>query len=100
MWFYIPPEMADDRALVVVLHGCGQTASGYNHGAGWSTLARHCGFALLMPEQQTSNNVNGWFNGFNPEDITRGHGEAASIRQMIVRMAADHGIDPQRVYVT
>jgi poly(hydroxyalkanoate) depolymerase family esterase len=100
MFEFVPEALQQPRALVVVLHGCGQTASGYNHGAGWSTLARHCGFALLMPEQQTSNNVNGCFNWFNPEDITRGHGEAASIRQMIVRMAADHGIDPQRVYVT
>ena len=36
-------------ALVVVLHGCGQTAAGYDLGAGWSTLAKHYGFALLMP---------------------------------------------------
>ena len=40
------------RALVVVLHGCGQTAAGYDLGAGWSTLAKRYGFALLMPEQQ------------------------------------------------
>ena len=62
--------------LVVVLHGCGQTAAGYDLGAGWSTLAKRYGFALLMPEQQPSNNANGCFNWFNPEDTARGRGEA------------------------
>ena len=75
-------------ALVVVLHGCGQTAAGYDLGAGWSTLAKHYGFALLMPQQQSSNNANGCFNWFNPEDTARDSGEACSIRQMIARMAA------------
>jgi len=88
------------RALVVVLHGCGQSAAGYDVGAGWSTLAKHYGFAVLMPEQQPSNNVNTCFNWFNPEDIAREHGEACSIRQMIARMVADHGIDPRRIFIT
>ena len=80
--------------MVVVLHGCGQTAAGYDLGAGWSTLAKRYGFALLMPEQQPSNNANGCFNWFNPEDTARDSGEACSIRQMIARMVGDHGIDP------
>lgn len=65
--------------LVVVLHGCRQTAAAYDLGAGWSTLAKHYGFALLMPEQ-VSNNANSCFNWFSPEDTARDGGEAASIR--------------------
>jgi poly(hydroxyalkanoate) depolymerase family esterase len=86
--------------LVVVLHGCTQTAAGYEVGAGWSTLAQRYGFALLMPEQKTSNNGNGCFNWFNPEDTARDSGEAASIRQMIARMTHDHSIDGKRIFVT
>jgi poly(hydroxyalkanoate) depolymerase family esterase len=100
MFKFVPPTLQQPRALVVVLHGCGQSAAGYDHGAGWATVARHYGFALLMPEQQTSNNANGCFNWFNPEDTTREHGEAASIRQMIVRMTADHGLDARRIFIT
>jgi len=100
MFAFVPEKLQQPHALVVVLHGCGQTAARYDHGAGWSTLAKHYGFALLLPEQQGSNNANRCFNWFNPEDIARGHGEAASIRQMIARMAADHGIDPRRIFVT
>ena len=72
----------------------------YDFGAGWSTLAKRYGFALLMPEQQGSNNANTCFNWFNPGDVARGRGEAASIRQMVARMVADHKIDPRRIYVT
>jgi len=100
MFAFVPANLQQPRALVVVLHGCGQTAAGYDHGAGWSTLAKHYGFALLLPEQQVSNNVNTCFNWFSPEDIARERGEAASIRQMIRRMVDTHGIDPRRVFIT
>lgn len=100
MFSYVPDHRQAVPALVVVLHGCGQTAAGYDLGAGWSTLAKHFGFALLMPQQQSSNNSNGCFNWFNPEDTARDSGEACSIRQMIARMELDVGIDARRVFVT
>ena len=100
MFSFVPDELQPKPALVVVLHGCGQTAAGYDLGAGWSSLATRYGFALLMPEQQASNNPNGCFNWFNPEDTARDSGEACSIRQMVARMAGDVGIDPRRVFVT
>jgi poly(hydroxyalkanoate) depolymerase family esterase len=100
MFSFVPDELQPKPALVVVLHGCGQTASGYDLGAGWSSLATRYGFALLMPEQQASNNPNGCFNWFNPNDTARDRGEACSIRQMIARMVGDVGIDAHRVFVT
>jgi poly(hydroxyalkanoate) depolymerase family esterase len=100
MFSYVPENLQPVPALVVVLHGCGQTAAGYDLGAGWSTLAKHYGFALLMPEQQHSNNGQGCFNWFNPEDTARDSGEACSISQMIARMVNDHQIDAHRIYVT
>jgi poly(hydroxyalkanoate) depolymerase family esterase len=100
MLAFVPDHLEPAPALVVVLHGCGQTAAGYDLGAGWSSLAESYGFALLMPEQQRSNNAQGCFNWFNPEDIARDHGEACSVRQMIARMVGDYGIDPRRIFVT
>ena len=100
MFAFVPEHLQRAPALVVVLHGCGQTASGYDFGTGWSTLAKRYGFALLMPEQQASNNANTCFNWFNPEDTRRGRGEACSIRQMIAQMVNDHKIDSQRIFVT
>jgi poly(hydroxyalkanoate) depolymerase family esterase len=100
MFSFVPGKLQRAPGLVVVLHGCGQTAAGYDLGAGWSTLAKRYGFALLMPQQQPCNNANGCFNWFNPEDTARERGEACSIRQMIARMVGDVGIDPHRVFVT
>ena len=100
MFAFVPEQVQRAPALVVVLHGCGQTAAGYDLGAGWSTLARRYGFALLMPEQQAANNGNTCFNWFEPGDVSRGLGEAGSIRQMIARMVGDHKIDTRRIYVT
>jgi poly(hydroxyalkanoate) depolymerase family esterase len=100
MFSFIPEDLQRAPALVVVLHGCGQTAAGYDLGAGWSMLAKRYGFALLMPEQRSSNNAQGCFNWFNPEDTARDSGEACSIRQMIARMVGDYGIDQHSIFVT
>jgi poly(hydroxyalkanoate) depolymerase family esterase len=100
MYSFVPDGLTHGAALVVVLHGCGQIAAGYDLGAGWSTLARHYGFALLLPEQQGANNANTCFNWFNPDDTRRGRGEACSIRQMIARMVTDHKLDSRRIYIT
>ncbi|WP_315729981.1 MULTISPECIES: PHB depolymerase family esterase [unclassified Bradyrhizobium] len=100
MFAYVPAQRQPLLPLVVVLHGCGQTAAEYDLGAGWSTLAKHYGFALLLPEQQRANNGQRCFSWFDPEDITRDQGEVCSIRQMIARMVADLAIDPRRVFIT
>lgn len=100
MLAYLPPTMLPKPALVVVLHGCTQTAAGYDTGSGWSALAEQYGFALLMPEQKSSNNSNTCFNWFSPEDTARDSGEALSIRQMIEHMAHQHQIDRDRIFVT
>ena len=97
---FVPAALADNPALVVVLHGCTQTPEGYDHGTGWTHLAARHGFAVLYPEQQRANNMNGCFNWFEPGDMRRGAGEPASIRAMIDRMVADHAIDPARIYIT
>ena len=100
MFAYLPRTLASRPALMVVLHGCAQTAAGYDFGAGWSALADRYGFALLMPEQQRANNPNACFNWFQPEDSERDRGEALSIRQMVEKIVADKGIDSARVFVT
>ena len=97
---YVPEQLAEHPALVVILHGCTQTAEAYDLGAGWSRLADELGFVLLFPEQRRANNANLCFNWFTAEDIARDQGEARSIRSMIETMVRRHAIDPQRVFVT
>jgi poly(hydroxyalkanoate) depolymerase family esterase len=97
---YLPKGLKPGAALVVVLHGCTQSAASYDAGAGWSRLADAQGFALLFPEQSRANNPNLCFNWFQPGDVARDAGEAASIHAMATQMIAEHGLDPRRVFVT
>ena len=97
---YVPERLPTRAPLVVVLHGCTQTAAGYDFGSGWSQLADRHGFALLYPEQQRANNPNLCFNWFVSEDIRRDAGEALSIAQMIRRVTEIHDLDPRRVFIT
>ena len=97
---YVPSMLPKHPALVVVLHGCTQTASGYDHGTGWSKLAERHGFVVLFPEQVRANNGNLCFNWFLPGDTRRGQGEAHSIRQMIETVVSRYGIDAARIYVS
>ncbi len=100
MWLHAPEGLAPGAPLVVVMHGCGQTAAGYAAGAGWIELADRYGFAVLCPEQVRGNNPNLCFNWFEDADIRRGSGEAASIAQMVGWAVADLDLDPRRVFVT
>ncbi|WP_428412553.1 extracellular catalytic domain type 1 short-chain-length polyhydroxyalkanoate depolymerase [Pararhizobium sp.] len=97
---HIPARLQPQSALVVVLHGCTQTASVYDHGSGWSRLADDYGFAVLFPQQTRSNNANTCFNWFVPGDTGRDRGEAASIRQMIEAAALRYNIDRSRIFIT
>jgi feruloyl esterase len=100
MRIHVPARHDRQAALVVVLHGCTQTALDYDRGSGWSRLADLEGFALLFPEQQAQNNPNTCFNWFEPRHATRDSGEAASIRQMIEHMIITYGLDRSRVFIT
>ncbi len=100
MRVYRPANLPKRAPLVVVLHGCRQTAEAYAVGAGWLALADRFGFAVLCPEQVAGNNAFSCFNWFEPGDTARDHGEAASIRQMIAWMLADGRLDRTKVFVT
>lgn len=83
MFQYVPDGLPAGRPVVVALHGCTQNAAGYGTGSGWTELADRLGFTVVLPEQQTANNLNRCFNWFEPADTTRGQGEAESVAQMV-----------------
>ncbi|MGW0561553.1 extracellular catalytic domain type 1 short-chain-length polyhydroxyalkanoate depolymerase [Streptomyces sp. NPDC003016] len=100
MFRYVPDGLPTGRPLVVALHGCTQSAAAFDTETGWTTWADRWGFALLLPQQQSGNNLNSCFNWFESADIGRGSGEALSVKQMTDRMKSDLGSDPSRVHAT
>ncbi len=118
MFSYIPERLASPAALVIVLHGCKQTAPAFARDAGWLALADDAKVALLLPEQKGlpgyfhdvyalpwlvaswgANNQNGCFNWFQPEDNMRDKGEALSIRQMVETMVGRYSLDRSRIFI-
>jgi len=99
MYEYVPAGLPSGAPLVVVLHGCTQTAAAMET-AGWNALADANGFAVLYPQQRSANQPLSCFTWYSPTDIARTGGEAESILEMVDKEVAAHGIDRSRVYVT
>ncbi len=100
MRVYVPAVApAPGAPLIVVLHGCGQTADDFARHAGWTDLADRLGTPLVLPQQSHENNRQGCYNWFRPSDIARGRGEALSIRQMVTHALGRFRADPAQVFV-
>ena len=100
MFFHLPANAAKKKMpLVIVLHGCTQSAERIATLSGWNELADHAGFFVLYPEQRGSNNGASCFNWFKPEEIVPGQGEVASIHNMVVHALAHWPVDPERIFI-
>lgn len=100
MYRYVPDNLTAGRPLVVVLHGCTQSAADMDVETGWTKWADQLGVALLFPQQQAANNGNKCWNFFVSSDYQRGGGEPLSIKQGIDWMASHHAIDTNRIFIT
>lgn len=100
MFVHHPPRAPDLGApLIVLLHGCGQTAAAFARDTGWGKLADQLGIPLVLPEQSGENNRGRCFNWFRSAHVNRDLGEALSIRQMVAAAIDRFGSDPARVFV-
>lgn len=102
--FYLQSNKADfsvsnKKALVVVLHGCSQSAETIAIQSGWDKLADANNFYVLYPQQKILNNPNFCFNWFNSNDISKEQGEAYSIKNMILHLSDSLNIDKEKIYV-
>ena len=100
MFTFVPSGLPSGAPLVVVLHGCTESASSYGAETEWGNLGQRFGFAVVFAEQESANNSLSCFNWFQTGDISRGQGEALSIKQMVDNMKSTVGSDPARVFVT
>jgi len=100
MFKFVPSGLPSGAPLMVVLHGCTESASSYSTQTEWGNLGQRFGFAVVFAEQPSANNSLSCFNWFQPSDTSRDQGEALSIKQMVDNMKSVHGSDPARVFVT
>jgi poly(hydroxyalkanoate) depolymerase family esterase len=102
MHFYTPPgsDANTKMPLVVVLHGCLQSANIIARQTGWNQLADRYGFRVLYPQQRFVNNPMGCFCWYRKNDIEKGKGEDLSIKEMIDETERNYNTDSGKVFIT
>lgn len=86
------------HALVVMLHGCQQTAHEFAGSTRMNRLAAQKGFLVLYPEQDLLANGHGCWNWYS-KSSGRSSREASSILSAIDHARATNPIDPERIVI-
>jgi poly(hydroxyalkanoate) depolymerase family esterase len=100
MFYYEPDSLHPKMPLVIVLHGCTQTAKSCAEHSGWNKLAKLHHFYVLYPEQSLLNNPENCFNWFRENDQVKDKGEPASIVNMINYLKKNKSIDTSKIFIT
>ncbi|MGS0892158.1 extracellular catalytic domain type 1 short-chain-length polyhydroxyalkanoate depolymerase [Burkholderia stagnalis] len=95
---YKPRGAPRHGALVVMLHGCKQTAESFALGTRIDRAANRFGFSVLLPEQSKSRHPHRCWNWFDPPEPAAGS-DADAIASLIREIVRQHAIDPARVYI-
>jgi poly(hydroxyalkanoate) depolymerase family esterase len=101
---FVPPRRLAGRIagrprLIVMLHGCTQTAEDFATGTGMNRYAGAADCLVLYPEQVSRANPQRCWNWFNPADQQRDHGEPALIAGMTRQVMAQYDVDPAAIFV-
>lgn len=84
--------------LVVMLHGCAQTAVEFAAGTRMNQLGESKGFGVLYPQQTLRMNANRCWHWYK-KPVQHGKGEAAMIADLIKQVVSQNGFDSTRIYL-
>jgi len=97
---YVPRhEPRSPMPMVVMLHGCTQSAEDFAAGTRMNRLADEHGFLVVYPEQAAHANVSKCWNWFQSQDQVRDSGEPSLIAGIVRDLARQHEVDPRRIFV-
>lgn len=97
---YVPQDKPQGPcAVIVMLHGCTQSADDFAAGTQMNRLADEHGFLVVYPEQAAHANASKCWNWFKPQDQRRDAGEPSLIAGIARAVAQRHGADPRRIFV-
>lgn len=96
---YVPARISPAPALLVMLHGCTQSADDFAAGTRMNQLADAHGFLVVYPEQSSSANPSKCWNWFKAQDQVRASGEPSLIVGIVQDVAARFTVNPGRIFV-
>jgi poly(hydroxyalkanoate) depolymerase family esterase len=99
-WLYLPSSAATAVApmpLVVMLHGCQQTAPDFATATRMNQLAERKGFAVLYPQQSAASDAHRCWHWYQ-RTIQKGQGDVKTIAELIAQVQQRHGLDASRTY--
>lgn len=98
-WLYLPSgDSPALRPLVVMLHGCQQTATDFAAATRMNQLAERKGFAVLYPQQSASADAHRCWHWYK-RSTQEGLGDVRLIGEMVAQAQGKHGLDTSRTYV-
>ncbi|MEO7400658.1 MAG: PHB depolymerase family esterase [Polaromonas sp.] len=98
-WLYLPSGTAKaPRPLVVMLHGCQQTATDFAASTRMNRLAERKGFAVLYPQQSAAADSHRCWHWYK-RATQQGVGDARLIADMVAQLQTRHQLDKTRTYV-
>lgn len=101
-WLYLPrhvPETVAEHGwpLVLMLHGCHQSALQFAEGTRMNRLAEEKGYALLYPQQAESTQAQRCWRWYD-RSTQQGEGDTGTLAALIETVCARHAIDRRRIY--
>ena len=96
---FVPARLETLPPMLVMLHGCTQSADDFAAGTRKNQLAEAQGILVVYPEQAAGANVSKCWNWFQPQDQVRSGAEPGVIAGIVQEVAARHGADPRRIFV-
>ena len=102
-WLYLPDKVTlsaqqSGLPLIVMLHGCGQSATQFAQGTRMNRLAEQQGYAVLYPQQSLTSHVHRCWKWYD-KATQQGGGDVATIVGIITHVVEKHGFDRSRIYI-